>query len=520
MGAARNTRVSRELKRSSQFRKPDLFDHVSEGASIMIRAVSRFTPALLLALAVPASAAVYTPNKTTDSDDGSCTAADCSLREAIAAANQNAGDDVILLHAGIYTAANLQIQSNVILIGDGAGRTVIDGGGAGLILTIPGGTVQIQDVTLRNGRGQGAGGAIRNHGHLTLLRTTLSGNTTVAGAAGAGFGGAILTDGLESSLDLIDSAVVSNTSQSGGGGIALGGTFNLVNVTISGNRSQTDFGGGLYIFSDAHGSVNNATIAGNTAALKGGGVFIESSAFVGISPSVTNSILAGNTASSEPDCSGAIESGYDLIGNGAGCILPAGQHDKVGTALAPIDPKLGALGANGGPTPTQPLLAGSPALDAGNPATPGSGDGTCAATDQRGARRPGGPACDMGAYEKTTSCVAGGGTLCLGNGRFSVTATFQAPGGAASAAQGVTLTSDSGYFWFFDPANVEVTVKVLNGCGVNNKYWVFAAGMTNVNVVLTVTDTVSGQVRTYTNPQGRTFRSILDTSAFATCGAP
>jgi hypothetical protein len=62
-------------------------------------------------------------------------------------------------------------------------------------------------------------------------------------------------------------------------------------------------------------------------------------------------------------------------------------------------------------------------------------------------------------------------------------------------------------------------VKVLNGCGVNNKYWVFAAGMTNVNVVLTVTDTVSGQVKTYTNPQGRTFRSILDTGAFATCGA-
>jgi CSLREA domain-containing protein len=488
----------------------------------MVRAVPRLTPALLLALALPAApiaatAAVYTPNKTTDSNDGTC-AADCSLREAVAAANQNPGEDVILLHAGIYTAANLQIDGNLTLIGDGAGRTIIDGGAAGVIFTVPGASVQIQDVTLRNGRGQGAGGAIRNHGHLTLLRTTLSGNSTVAGAAGAGFGGAILTDGNDSSLTLIDSAVVNNTAQSGGGGIALGGNFTLANVTISGNRSTTDFGGGLYIFSDARGTVNNATVTNNTAALKGGGAFIENSAFVGISPTVTNSILAGNTAGSEPDCSGAIESGYDLIGNGAGCLLPTGTHDRVGTAAAPIDPKLGPLGENGGPTPTQALLAGSPALDAGNPAAPGSGSGACEATDQRGAKRPGGPACDIGAFEKTTACVAGGGTLCLGNGRFSVTATFQAPGaGPAGQAQGVTLTPDSGYFWFFDPGNVEVTVKVLNGCGVNNKYWVFAAGMTNVNVVLTVTDTATGQVKTYTNPQGRTFRSILDTNAFATC---
>jgi len=487
----------------------------------MIRAVPRLTPALLLALALPAAAnaAVYTPTRTTDSDDGSCTAADCSLREAIAAANQSPGEDVILLHAGIYTAANLQIQGNLTLIGDGAGRTLIDGGGSGLILTVPGGsTVQIQDVTLRNGRGTGAGGAIRNSGNLTLLRTVLSGNTTVSGAAGAGFGGAILTDGNESSLTLVDSAVVGNTAQGGGGGLALGGAFTLANVTISGNRSQTDFGGGLYIFSDARGSVNNATISNNFAALKGGGAYIESSAFVGISPTVTNSILAGNTAGSDPDCSGAIESGYDLIGNGTGCVLPAGQHDKVGTAAAPIDPKLGPLGANGGPTPTQALLAGSPAIDAGNPATPGSGNGACEATDQRGAQRPGGTACDTGAFEKTSDCVAGGGTLCLGNGRFAVTATFQSPGaGPGGQAQGVPLTPDSGYFWFFDPANVELTVKVLNGCGINNKYWVFAAGMTNVNVVLTVTDTATGQVKTYTNPQGRVYRSILDTTAFATC---
>ena len=59
----------------------------------------------------------------------------------------------------------------------------------------------------------------------------------------------------------------------------------------------------------------------------------------------------------------------------------------------------------------------------------------------------------------TTACVAGGNTLCLGGGRFQVTATWQTST-ATGSGTAVTLTPDSGYFWFFDPANVEVTVKV------------------------------------------------------------
>jgi hypothetical protein len=122
----------------------------------------------------------------------------------------------------------------------------------------------------------------------------------------------------------------------------------------------------------------------------------------------------------------------------------------------------------------------------------------------------------MGAFEVTTACVAGGSTLCLNNGRFKVTATFTAEG-STRAAQGVTLTEDSGYFAFFDPSNVELTVKVLNGCGLNSRYWVFVSGLTNVAVTVTVTDTQTGQVRTYANPAGRVFRTRLDTNAFATC---
>ena len=78
-------------------------------------------------------------------------------------------------------------------------------------------------------------------------------------------------------------------------------------------------------------------------------------------------------------------------------------------------------------------------------------------------------------------------------------------------------TSDTGLFTFFDPDNVEVVVKVLNGCSINNRYWVFAAGLTDVRATLRVRDTNTGQVKTYQNPQGVPFQPIQDSDAFATC---
>jgi CSLREA domain-containing protein len=486
---------------------------------------------LLLALVLPAAAraTVYVPTITSDTGNGSCGAV-CSLRDAIAAANQHAGQDVILLHAGTYvlggtppTTGNLEIDGDLTLIGDGAASTVIDGGGVGGIFYVPGGaTATIQNVTLRNGRSPGAGGAVRNNGNLTLQRTVLTGNSSLAGSAGAGFGGAILSDGLDSSLTLTDSTVSANSAQGGGGGLAIGGAFALTNVTVAYNVSVQDFGGGLYLFSGARGTANNLTVTANTAALKGGGVFIESSAFVGIAPKITNSILAGNTASSEPDCSGDFSSGYDLIGNSGGattgCLGPsAAKHDLVGTSAAPLAPR---LGVNDDSLVTYSPTSGSPAIDAGNPAAPGSSSDACQPADERGVPRPAGVRCDIGAVEVTTACVPGGGNLCLSNGRFQVAAGYTYNSGGRpfnGLGKAVALTPDSGYFWFFDPSNVELTVKVLNGCAINNHYWVYAAGLTNVGVGLTVTDTQTGAVKSYNNPIGRTFVSILDSNAFATC---
>ena len=101
--------------------------------------------------------------------------------------------------------------------------------------------------------------------------------------------------------------------------------------------------------------------------------------------------------------------------------------------------------------------------------------------------------------------------------RFRVTALWQDQQDNVGTGEPVVLTADTGYFWFFDIANVEVVVKVLDGCGVNGNYWVFAAGLTDVAVELTVEDTVAGEIRTYFNDVGNPFQPVLDTSAFTTC---
>lgn len=117
----------------------------------------------------------------------------------------------------------------------------------------------------------------------------------------------------------------------------------------------------------------------------------------------------------------------------------------------------------------------------------------------------------------TTSCVSSPTAMCLNNNRFKVEATFQVPGEPVANGRVQKLTADTGYFWFFNADNVEVVVKVLNGCPLNSRYWVFTAGLTNVQVDLKVTDTETGAVKTYTNPQGTKYVAVQDTAAFATC---
>jgi hypothetical protein len=111
-------------------------------------------------------------------------------------------------------------------------------------------------------------------------------------------------------------------------------------------------------------------------------------------------------------------------------------------------------------------------------------------------------------------CVAGSDHLCLNGGRFRVDVAWKVPEQARSGiGTAVSLTGDTGYFWFFNDTNVELVVKVLDATGVNGKFWVFYGALSNVAYTLTVTDTHTGVVRTYTNPD-HNLASFADTSAF------
>jgi len=114
-----------------------------------------------------------------------------------------------------------------------------------------------------------------------------------------------------------------------------------------------------------------------------------------------------------------------------------------------------------------------------------------------------------------SSCVPTPTALCLSDARFRVQVLFHPTAGAPpSAGQAVTISSDTGYFWFFEPTNIELIVKVLNGCAINGEEWVFAGGLTDVELDLAVTDTATNAVRHYTNAAGAAFAPVQDTAAF------
>ncbi len=168
------------------------------------------------------------------------------------------------------------------------------------------------------------------------------------------------------------------------------------------------------------------------------------------------------------------------------------------------------------------LRADSPAVDRGSA-------GDCPPADFVGAARPqdgngdGSSRCDIGAFERPGAggggCAAGPSTLCLSRGRFRVEISWRDFAGATGVGWVAPSagTADSGLFWFFAPENWELLVKVLDGCGLNGRYWVFAAATTNVEFTLAVTDTTTGLVRRYRNGLGTAAAAITDTSAFATC---
>ena len=400
--------------------------------------------------------------------DENDTGSDCSLREAITAANTNAAfggcaagsstaSDTITFIApadsGTITLNSVlpTINTDVNLQGPGAAALSVSGNNASRVLFVEtAGVVEISGLTIKEASST-AGGGIRNEGTLTITDSTFSGNSA-AGDNGAGVyntgtltvssstfsdnsasrvggiyntssgtatittstfsgnsasnnSGAIRNDG---TMTLSNSTLSDNSGGNGGGALYNHGAMTITNTTITGNSAAS---GGAITHNTGTLTINNSTIAGNSGT-NGGGIRAETGGPV----QLRNTILADNTGSNGPDCvgtgTGSVTSlGHNLVGDTTNCPFTPSASDITGQA-----PLLDALADNGGPTQTRALLAGSPALNAGD---------CSVSVDQRGVARPQGPTCDIGAFESdlaaasadlsVTKTVAGGGGGSGGN---------------------------------------------------------------------------------------------------------
>jgi CSLREA domain-containing protein len=422
-------------------------------------------------------------NSVADPGAGGCTPEECTLREAITAANAVPFGDheisfapklptVITLAAPGNGGGELVIEEDLAISGPSVGMTIqrnsadpefrifrieeaiggtdvrfanliiqrghVSSHGGGGIWNHQGlnyqGNLTLVNTTVRENSGMGGGG-ILNWGdlvvsHSTITRnaatdanslsggggiqnalsaatalishSTISGNTVASSANHDEGGAGIWNVGL---LTIESSTISGNVSDGHGGGVFLnadlsaGGIATITNSTISGNSAGVS-GGGIYIFGDNVGAgrfrLINSTMAGNSAGTEGGGFKYAAA----VTLDILNSIFALNAAPTAPDFAAGPPPGgthftrFNLLGIGNGSEINNGvDGNQVGTNTAPLDPRLGALANNGGPTKTHALRPGSPALDAASTAD-------CPSTDQRGVVRPQGSVCDIGSYER------------------------------------------------------------------------------------------------------------------------
>lgn len=290
----------------------------------------------------------------------------------------------------IFTLVNSAVATiNNLTISDGLSD---DGFGGGIFMG-DSSTLNLNGCTISNNIAGIRGGGIymSNSSTLSLTNSTLRNNTAVNG------GGIFIND--SGTLNMDKSTINGNTANSGGsgGGIFNGtsGTINATSSTIDGNSASNSGGG---IFNAATLTLTNSTVTGNSAT-NGGGIYNNFTA------TLLNNLVALNTASDGSDLLGrgslgnAFTGTYNLIGNIDGSEGISSAPNQFGTTMVPLDPQIGTLQNNGGPTLTRALQQGSPAIDQGN-----SPD---IITDQRGQRRVFdspftsnmGDGTDIGAYE-------------------------------------------------------------------------------------------------------------------------
>jgi CSLREA domain-containing protein len=498
-------------------------------------------------------------NSTADADDGLCrapgTGNGCTLREAINAANAELGAELIafapaLTSGGPATVTLLtalaDLSSDMTIAGPGADLLNVQRSSAGgtaafrIFRVNSGANVIILGMTITNGLTAdgtspifiGApGGGILNLGTLTLTNDTIHGNQTGNGLVSGGSGAGIYNAG---TLTLSNSTISGNQTGTGGnggsgGGILNDGTLTIVNTTVSGNQTSSGgnppsggdggFGGGIYNANAGALTLINATVNGNTTGNggsassggNGGGIYNLGTT------NIKNTIVANNiigTGGAGPDLSGTFNSqDYNLVKNTTGSnFTGTTAHDITGQ-----DPNLGSLANNGGPTQTHALLAGSPALDAGDNCV---FDNTCSpvygfslTTDQRGtgfSRKVDGPDTnttdtgDIGAFEAQVSVADIADQTINEDGSLSLPFNV---GGAASITS-VTATSSNTTLVPNNPANI-----LISGSGSNRTLLIIPVA--NAFGTSTITVTVNGSNgQTMTDTFLLTVNPVNDAPAF------
>lgn len=280
-----------------------------------------------------------------------------SLRTALTTAIDN--DTIRFSVSGtiLLTSTLPHVTQNPLTI-DGQGQTItIDGQNAYQLFSVDGNKVlHLRNLEVAHGS-YGAGGAIYIEGNYSASGTTVDNVSFVGNSAPSGRGG-----------------VIWNGS----------GALSITNSTFYGNSAGSQ-GGALYNANGWMVDVVNSTFYSNSAPT--GAVAYNNSGSIWFKSSILANSVTGSS------CSGAIgDNGYNLE-DATSCNFSVVNH-----SLSSTDPHLGPLAANGGPTRTMALLAGSPALDKIPVGT--NGCGTTITTDQRGVPRPQGTLCDIGAFER------------------------------------------------------------------------------------------------------------------------
>lgn len=360
--------------------------------------------------------------------DGVCGKNECTLREAIAAAESNPDETAITFSvSGTITASGGAFYvSTPITITSPAGGITISGtgfnilngfGGPPGILTLNGLTITRSPVRAITNDGiahlnginvvansSNNGGGIGNFGIMTVANSIISNNTATDSGSSQGYGGGILSAG---TLTMTQSTISDNTAKQDGGGIYIipGGALVLHESTISGNMAVS--GGGIY--NQGPATIVQSTVSGNTDGVYNAGQLLLQHSTIaantddGITNSNTGVVTATHTilvrngaqdfSASQP--ASVISQGYNLVGTG-GQNMFTHPGDQVNIA----NPNLGPLQDNGGPTRTHLPLPGSPAINAGDPnfVQP-------PAVDQRGHPRVQAGRIDIGAVETTPLIV-------------------------------------------------------------------------------------------------------------------